>query len=383
MLNVNFMPIRRSGSEGCLVDCDFIPWNRTASQKRTPSDSSDYAMEEQEVYSRSKQADTTACSGEMRTINIIIPEVRIDKEFSFSADMLPNVGGEGCGDSTLSKSNENLMDSQKGKSYRLGVDECAVWRAMSDSNLAREGQTQDFLTAGKLTKEKAESDWNLQSPDSLKRAHSASKIASATHHLLSIFKVSTKHLSASLESDIGLQCSEEGLQQHNKKQVKDKKSRLAFLKRWNDSNHANSDDKSLRPHPEEVLKWSECFDRLLEHRYGLAAFKAFLETEFSDENLEFWLACEEYKNSKPGMNLLEEACKIYNKFVAIQSPREINLDSRTREITSSNMSSPTHTCFDLAQKRIYGLMEKDSYPRFLRSELYQELLHPKQPNGAA
>lgn len=38
------------------------------------------------------------------------------------------------------------------------------------------------------------------------------------------------------------------------------------------------------------------------------------------------------------------------------------------------MRSPTAECFDEAQKIVFGLMERDSYPRFLRSEMYKTLL---------
>ncbi|KAJ3604987.1 hypothetical protein NHX12_027038, partial [Muraenolepis orangiensis] len=115
-----------------------------------------------------------------------------------------------------------------------------------------------------------------------------------------------------------------------------------------------------RPAAEEALKWGESLDKLLAHKYGLAAFRAFLRTEFSEENLEFWLACEDYK-------------KIFAEYIAIQSCKEVNLDSYTREHTKDNLQGAARSCFDLAQRRIYGLMEKDSYPRFLRSELYLDL----------
>lgn len=40
---------------------------------------------------------------------------------------------------------------------------------------------------------------------------------------------------------------------------------------------------------------------------------------------------------------------------------------------AQNIQDATHTCFSAAQRRVYSLMENNSYPRFLESEFYQEL----------
>ncbi|XP_009992631.1 PREDICTED: regulator of G-protein signaling 3 [Chaetura pelagica] len=132
------------------------------------------------------------------------------------------------------------------------------------------------------------------------------------------------------------------------------------------------------PTPEEALKWGDSLEKLLLHKYGLAAFRAFLRTEFSEENLEFWLACEEFKKIKSQSKMVSKAKKIFAEYIAIQSCKEVNLDSYTREHTKENLQNITRSCFDLAQKRIYGLMEKDSYPRFLRSDLYLDIINQKK-----
>ncbi|GCB80096.1 hypothetical protein scyTo_0019660 [Scyliorhinus torazame] len=187
------------------------------------------------------------------------------------------------------------------------------------------------------------------------------------------------HLASSVESDLGLENAENGGRHRRKRRLG---KRLGFLRRWNEPCGRN-DMHSLRPTAEEAVQWGESLDKLLAHRYGLIAFKGFLRTEFSDENIEFWLACEDYRKTKSNSKLTSKAKKIFEEFIDTHAPREVNLDSHTREVTTNNILSPNRSTFDLAQKRIFGLMEKDSYPRFLRSEFFVDLSSRKQMNGLA
>ncbi|KAM7387720.1 hypothetical protein PAMP_023940 [Pampus punctatissimus] len=109
-------------------------------------------------------------------------------------------------------------------------------------------------------------------------------------------------------------------------------------------------------------------------RDGLATFRNFLKSEYSDENIEFWLTCEDYKKTKSLFRMSSRAKKIYEQFVKAESPKEINIDYHTREQIKRNVKTPNMHCFDEAQKIVYGLMERDSYPRFLRSDIYRTLL---------
>lgn len=58
---------------------------------------------------------------------------------------------------------------------------------------------------------------------------------------------------------------------------------------------------------------------------GLAAFWTFLKSEYSDENIEFWMACEVYKNIKNSSKLVSKANKIYMEFIDSQAPREVRV----------------------------------------------------------
>ncbi|NWZ77766.1 RGS21 protein, partial [Poecile atricapillus] len=111
---------------------------------------------------------------------------------------------------------------------------------------------------------------------------------------------------------------------------------------------------------------------------GLAAFRTFLKSEFSEENVEFWLACEDFKKTKSSTKIASKAQKIYSDFIQADAPKEVNIDFHTKNDISQNISKPSLSCFDAAQSSVYCLMAKDSFPRFLRSELYKELLRKEQ-----
>lgn len=55
---------------------------------------------------------------------------------------------------------------------------------------------------------------------------------------------------------------------------------------------------------------------------GLDVFTAFLESEVADENLKFWLACEELKNSQY-KKVEKKVSEIYDTFINVYSPHEV------------------------------------------------------------
>lgn len=61
---------------------------------------------------------------------------------------------------------------------------------------------------------------------------------------------------------------------------------------------------------------------------------------------------------------------------------QVSLDSRVREIVNRNMVQPTPHTFDEAQLQIYTLMHRDSYPRFVNSELYRRVARLGCSGGA-
>ncbi|MEE6518883.1 hypothetical protein FKM82_030172 [Ascaphus truei] len=108
---------------------------------------------------------------------------------------------------------------------------------------------------------------------------------------------------------------------------------------------------------------------------GLSTFQHFLKSEFSEENVEFWAACEEYRKTKSPAKLGNKAKKIYEEFIQSEAPREVNIDHFTKAVTMKNLVEPSASSFDLAQKKIFALMEKDTLPRFVRSHFYQALVN--------
>uniref|UniRef100_A0A8C3LTU4 Regulator of G protein signaling 21 n=1 Tax=Chrysolophus pictus TaxID=9089 RepID=A0A8C3LTU4_CHRPC len=96
-----------------------------------------------------------------------------------------------------------------------------------------------------------------------------------------------------------------------------------------------------RSNTEETLAWSDSVDTLLANKDGLEAFRKFLKSEFSEENVEFWLACEDFKKTTSSTKIAAKAQKIYADFIEPDAPKEINIDFHTRNHISQNISEPT------------------------------------------
>ncbi|XP_052574798.1 regulator of G-protein signaling 3 isoform X11 [Peromyscus californicus insignis] len=380
--------------------------NLPPSQESPPSQGSppEKAPDGQAISSGELAAATAAVPPASRP-NFVIPEVRLDSAYSQQDGAHGGSSGEdedaGEGeegeeeeeDEEEDTSDDNYGDRSEAKrsslietgqgaegGFSLRVQNSLRRRTHSEGSLLQEARGPCFASDTTLNCSDVEgtaSTWAIPSPRTLKKE--LGRNGGSMHHLSLFFTGHRKMSGTDLGDD-----DEASRKRKSKNIAKDMKNKLAIFRRRNESPGAppasktDKTTKSFKPTSEEALKWSESLEKLLLHKYGLEVFQAFLRTEFSEENLEFWLACEDFKKVKSQSKMAAKAKKIFAEFIAIQACKEVNLDSYTREHTKDNLQSVTRGCFDLAQKRIFGLMEKDSYPRFLRSDLYLDLINQKK-----
>lgn len=53
------------------------------------------------------------------------------------------------------------------------------------------------------------------------------------------------------------------------------------------------------------------------------AFCVFLKSEFCEENIEFWLACEDFKTKTSHDAMVSKANSIYEEFIRSEAPKEV------------------------------------------------------------
>nr|XP_057924255.1 regulator of G-protein signaling 9-like isoform X1 [Doryrhamphus excisus] len=122
-----------------------------------------------------------------------------------------------------------------------------------------------------------------------------------------------------------------------------------------------------------VERWTFSFGELLSDPRGRDDFRRFLKKEFSGENLAFWEGCEDLKWGA-ATTMKEKAEQIYKTFLARGAPRWINIDGKTMEITVNGLKYPHRYVLDAAQTHIYMLMKKDSYGRYMKSQVFKDTL---------
>uniref|UniRef100_A0A8C1N658 Regulator of G protein signaling 3b n=1 Tax=Cyprinus carpio TaxID=7962 RepID=A0A8C1N658_CYPCA len=330
---------------------------------------------------------------------LVIPRLCLDRSFNAEALTSPST------DDDDEEEEEDDEDSDEGflkrrsmvesspssgqQSGGLCVQRSLHRRTHSEGSLLQEPRSPRFISDQAIdcieAKREPSERWAVPSPQTLRKE--LTKNGGSVHQICLLFTGRRVCGKPNCKCDTG----KTGVKQKKTKNLaKDMKNRLTFLRKKTNDRHGSNPAsklekvlKSDKPTPEEALKWAESLDALLSHKYGLVVFRSFLQTEFSEENLDFWLACEDFKRIKSLSKMASRAKKIFTEYISIQSSKEVNLDSYTREHIKENMENICADCFDLAQSRIFGLMERDSYPRFLRSDIYLELTNQKRPGSAA
>ncbi|XP_034886045.1 regulator of G-protein signaling 10 isoform X2 [Mirounga leonina] len=103
--------------------------------------------------------------------------------------------------------------------------------------------------------------------------------------------------------------------------------------------------------------------------FSLAMAKEFLKKEFSEENVLFWLACEDFKKTQDKKQMQEKAKEIYMTFLSSKASSQVNVEGQSR-LNENILEEPHPLMFQKLQDQIFNLMKYDSYSRFLKSDLF-------------
>jgi|ERR1711928_293356 len=111
-----------------------------------------------------------------------------------------------------------------------------------------------------------------------------------------------------------------------------------------------------RPSLEEIRCWGDSFDRLMKSSMGRVVFREFLKCEYSEENILFWLACEDLKKDSNPEVVEEKARLIFEDYISILSPKEVPFPPCSRLYALVHHSVSCSVAFG------FGSSEIDSIP---------------------
>lgn len=135
---------------------------------------------------------------------------------------------------------------------------------------------------------------------------------------------------------------------------------------------------SASPTP-PYLKWAESLHSLLDDQDGIHLFRTFLQQENCGDLLDFWFACSGFRKLEPSDSKVEKRLKlakaIYKKYILDNNgivSRQIKPATKSfiKDCVLRQQIEPD--MFDQAQMEIQSMMEDNTYPVFLKSDIYLE-----------
>ncbi|CAI5455249.1 unnamed protein product [Caenorhabditis angaria] len=133
-----------------------------------------------------------------------------------------------------------------------------------------------------------------------------------------------------------------------------------------DQNAASNDATIVETNSSRELK---IFKKVIRDPQLRAPFQEFLEQQFCAENLNFYLAVEQYKEIDDFTERSQFGRRIFDRYFAMNSTEPVNIDNSTSKRIRETVDSGTFPCdtYDVAQYQILHLLKYDCWPRFLRS----------------
>jgi axin 1 len=130
--------------------------------------------------------------------------------------------------------------------------------------------------------------------------------------------------------------------------------------------------------PPACFTWAQSLHNLLQDPDGVKLFLRYLEFEGPQhaDTLRFWFACEGLKKHDQVENI-QKLVKLIYKTYFLKSALPINDELRKqimKNLKSPQCLEPPITLFDEAQAQIECLINKTTYPNFLKSDVYLQYL---------
>ncbi|XP_073934308.1 regulator of G-protein signaling 10 isoform X2 [Castor canadensis] len=155
-------------------------------------------------------------------------------------------------------------------------------------------------------------------------------------------------------------------------------SRLSRKRPPSDIHDSDGSSSSSHQSLRSTAKWAASLENLLEDPEGVKRFREFLKKEFSEENVLFWLACEDFKKMQDKKQMQEKAKEIYMTFLSNKASFQVNVEGQSR-LNEKILEEPHPLMFQKLQDQNHEEMPDLFEPELTIRLPLGKVLSPKPP----